>query len=150
MKKMTMVLAVAVIVAIAGSAFAFNMPTTSGSLKNEVKKEATRQAGKQVAKPINRDLQQKKYQCTWDPKTRSVTGCNLRDIGAYLALQRKSVEAASRELTNTYSDFNVYIHANSDAYQTVKPDISKWGGSWDYLPKTTSGNKIAFSVEITD
>ncbi len=122
MKKMTMVLAVAIIVSIAGSAMAFNLPTTSGSLEREVKKEATKQA---TTAGANSAL--KKYRCDWDAKSRVATGkkCDLTAISAILIGQN---EFCGR--SGAYCTLSINT-TNSSLFNDIKRRLNTGGSKWN-------------------
>ena len=143
MKKLTMLLVVAVVVAVAGSVMAFDL---GGAVKKGATDAATGVAKGQVEKDINKSLQGKT--CNYNPTTQAISGCDLKKISADLAAKRKGVETVGKKFS--YTDFDILIHTKDyAAYKAVDNEMKKFGiKGWDTIKKSGSKNKITFSVDI--
>lgn len=148
MKKISMLVVVAVVMVFAGSAMAFDV---GGSLKSAGKKAASGAVKGAASGTINKELAKEKYQCTWNSKTKAVEACDLKKVAAYLSGQRTAVESTGSSAGN-YTDFDINIHAKDyDAYQKVRGQLQTYGvGSWDINRNSAgvSDSRISFTVAI--
>lgn len=142
MKKLVALIVVAITIALAGSAMAFDV---GGAVKDAGKKAAKSGA----AASINKDLD--KYSCSWDGK--AITTCYknkkevpFNSIAAALSAGRATAESQGG------TDFEVNVHApNYQAYNAAKNKLKSAGvGGWDINNRTDSslGNTLKFSVDI--
>ncbi len=144
MKKLCVMVVVAVIVAFAGSAMALDI---GGAIKNEATKAATDVAKGQLAKEINKDLAG--VSCNYNAKTKAISGCDLKKIAADLAAKRKLTEKGG-SYAGSYTDFDILIHTKEyDAYSAVDSQMKNYGiPGWDTQKENGAKDKVTFSVDI--
>ena len=144
MKKLVVLVVVAIALAVAGSAMAFD-------LQGAAKDVGTKAVKAGAASGVNKELSKPNYQCQWNPKAKAVEKCDLNKIAAYLSGQKMAVEQAGKA-AGSYTDYEVNVHAQDyKAYEKVKEQLKKFGvGSWDINHSTDNvkGNTITFSAII--
>jgi hypothetical protein len=140
MKKLIVLAVVAIAVAIAGSAVAFDVGGT-------LKKGAATVAKGSMEKDINNKLSGKT--CNYNPKTEVISGCDLKKISKDLAAKRKLAEKGGSAY-GSYTDFDILIHTKDyNAYKAADNQMKGYGvPGWDTRKVGGAKNKITFSVDI--
>lgn len=128
MRKVVVMLVVAVALGLAWSAMAVDI---GSAVKGEVKKAVTDAAKGAVANELNKDLAT--YRCSFDKKTKQITGCDLNKIATKVQTERAVIEKAGRKLGNNYTDYNFYIKTkNYDLYKAIHDKLQQYKvTTWD-------------------
>lgn len=147
MKKLSVMLVVAVVVALAGSAMAIDLPG-SGSVKGAAKKAGRQAAGKAVVSGLNSKLEG--YKCQYSASTKKVSDCRdskgksveFTVIAGLLKSGRKQIEKEFKK------DTDIMINGkNRTVCNNVTSQMNGRGWNWDYScnQKNSLGNTVYFT-----
>lgn len=142
MKKLGIVVIMAAIVALAGSAMAFDV---GSAVKSTAKGAAENVAKGQAEKEINEKLSE--VVCDYNAKTDTISNCDLNKLSIDLRAKKEGGKGVAK-LTGTYSSFNLKVQTkDSKGYYKAKESLgnSGWNVSWD---NKGSKNKITFASEL--